>query len=281
MDAQQITEMLAKMEQNLQGVESARQQVQQVANAYSSTRAQLESLTSTIHQMSDDMTLVINSLKENQKFISDSYKDWLLGNFDDFGQKTEGLANSAKFIQTQFKRECEEASSGLSKAVDANLTKLQNQFDDTIKALNEKATAEINGISEKINTFKTEASQIRKNFEQESTKMSDNFKLELSKSSEEHKSAEETVIEDFKKSVDDYKSSFEQTKKDMEVVLCQYKKEIDDFWKKMTSMLTPIASSINEVSMKEDVMQKQIQTNKILLIAILISVLISIAIRFI
>ena len=205
MDSQQITEMLAKMQQNLQGVESARQQVQQVANAYSSTRTQFESLTTNIHQMSNDMTMVIDSIKENQTFISDSYKDWLLGKFNDFENKAEGLANTAQTIQSQFQRECREASSGLSKAIDESLLKLQKQFEDSIKSLNEKATAEINGITEKIETFKTEASKIRENFEKVSTKMSGSFKVGLDKTSEEHKLAEETIINNFKESVDAYR----------------------------------------------------------------------------
>lgn len=278
MDTQQITEALARMQQNLQGVESARQQVQQVANAYSSTRSQLENLATSIHQLSEDMSNVINSISENQTLMSAGYK----GNFEEFGKRVNELKGATLSIQNQFSKECALTSSNLLSTTDATLAKLQKEFDDILKDFNKKASEEIGRISDEIDTFKTAASQMQDSFLQETTHVTERFKNELSECKEAHQSAEQTIVTDFRKSVDDCIKSFENIEKDFNQILNQHQKELDDFWTKMDGRFAPIAKSIEKLDEKVDLVLTQINnTNKRFLIAILASVLLSIALRFV
>lgn len=74
MEAQDILKMLTNLEQSLQNVESARQQVTNTVNAYEGTKAQLHALTVEFKEVSSELNKVYNAIKENVDSIDETLK---------------------------------------------------------------------------------------------------------------------------------------------------------------------------------------------------------------
>jgi ElaB/YqjD/DUF883 family membrane-anchored ribosome-binding protein len=295
MDSQQLIESLSKMEQSLQGVESAREQVQQVADAYGKTKIQLTGLISSINQMSLDMQSLIKAIKDNQDMLSESYGKRILTSFDSIDERTKVLIKAAKMMEVQFSAACTSATTNFLSETDASIVKLQQQFDETIKHWNEQASAEINDISMKIETFLAETNN-----------MKNDFKNGLTRASQNHKKAEDMIIDNFNTSINKYVTEFDDIRNEMQKVLDAYKTEIDLFWKRMSENLAPLATSINELKeqttalqkdginqmqknlnsvksemvMQLEILQKQVKTNRTILIVTFLAVIVTILIRF-
>lgn len=283
MDVKLITETLAKMEQNLQGVESARQQVQQVSSAYNGVKAQLEGLSANIKGVSEDISDIITAIKQDQTALSNDYSKRTQKAFDKLDERIKTLQTSTDNIQKQFDDSCKSASLAFSQTTDISLRKMEEQFNATLKVLNDRALDEINSIASKIEAFDTAATQMRTSFEGETTRMGNNFNSKLSDSAKQHKPAEEMIVKEFKSetekvsenfkasankivekfesSFNEQETSFEHTKNELDSLLAQYKGQIDDFWNKMAAMLAPISESINKVGTKQDSLKTKIVSN--------------------
>ena len=253
--------------------------------------------------------------------MSNDYSKRTQKAFDKLDERIKTLQTSTDNIQKQFDDSCKSASLAFSQTTDISLRKMEEQFNATLKVLNDRALDEINSIASKIEAFDT-------SFEGETTRMGNNFNSKLSESGKQHKAAEEMIVKEFKSetekvsenfkasankivekfesSFNEQETSFEHTKNELDSLLAQYKGQIDDFWNKMAAMLAPISESINKVGTKQDSLKtkivsnadairnmkdsfikqndelkKQINVNRILLIITLLATLISIAVKFV
>ena len=114
------------------------------------------------------------------------------------------------------------------------------------------------------------------------------------------------IIDNFNTSINKYVTEFDDIRNEMQKVLDAYKTEIDLFWKRMSENLAPLATSINELKeqttalqkdginqmqknlnsvksemvMQLEILQKQVKTNRTILIVTFLAVIVTILIRF-
>ena len=91
MEAQDILKMLTNLEQSLQNVESARQQVTNTVNAYEGTKAQLHALTVEFKEVSSELNKVYNAIKENVDSIDETLKIKIDSVFKSISKKVDTL----------------------------------------------------------------------------------------------------------------------------------------------------------------------------------------------
>ena len=98
MEAQDILKMLTNLEQSLQNVESARQQVTNTVNAYEGTKAQLHALTVEFKEVSSELNKVYNAIKENVDSIDETLKIKIDSVFKSISKKVDTLDAVAEKI---------------------------------------------------------------------------------------------------------------------------------------------------------------------------------------
>ena len=70
MNSQNILENLAKLENNLQNIDSARKQVETLSNSYAATEKQLKNVALEITSIATDLNVIFNTLKSNNEHLS-------------------------------------------------------------------------------------------------------------------------------------------------------------------------------------------------------------------
>jgi len=314
MDVQQISETLSKMEQNLQGVESARQQVQQVATAYTTTRVQIEQLVNHVSQLSENLKVVIETIRQSHQEITGEYSTDIQNALSNISERTLSLKSQANQLNDQFKNKCNETLSEFSSSTNESLLNLQQRIDVIVDNFNEKIAEQISKITQISDKFKQETKRVRTNFAEQADLANTAFKQSLSETNSQHEVAEQSILNDFNTAINNNKVSLNQNLEELQQVLEQYKLQVNAFWKKMDSMLNPITLMLQNICNGEEVIQgqinknnaqcleslnrattmilqdarkknemllEQIKTNKVLLIIIIVLALIIIALKFI
>lgn len=157
MDAQDILKTLNNLEQSLQNVESARQQVANTVNAYEGAKAQLHALVVEFTVVSNELKNIYTAINENVSSIDNTLQNKIETVFSDVTSKTQDLEDAVRNIQTAFLATCNQSAQSIESAVDNSLLKLNNEVDTTIVTFSKKATLEIESIATELSAFKSSA----------------------------------------------------------------------------------------------------------------------------
>lgn len=211
MDTQDILKTLNNLEQSLQNVESARQQVANTVNAYEGAKTQLHALAMEFAIVSNELKNIYTAINENVSSIDNTLQDKIETVFSDITCKTQGLEDAVRNIQTAFVTTCNQSAQSIKSAVDNSLLKLNNEVDTTIVNFSKKATHELESVATELSAFKSSAQQMQKDFHNAITGATADFKA-----------SQKSIATDFETSIKEHLSSFKSLKMELKSIIDKY-----------------------------------------------------------
>lgn len=211
MDTQDILKTLNKLEQNLQNVESARQQVEDTVNAYEGAKNLLHALTVEITHISAELKNVYSVINENVGTIDDTLRQKVDTLFNDFNAKAKALENVGDNIQSSFGASCQKIVQIFAGSIDENMQKIGVEMDKSIAAFNQNANHEMEGITTTLSNFKLAVEEMQTGFNQS-----------LSCAAESNKNNQEKIAVDFGNSIQKHISAFSSLKNELDSIVKQY-----------------------------------------------------------
>lgn len=211
MDAQDILKTLHRLEQNLQNVESARQQVANTVNAYEGAKSQLHALTIEFSLISSELKNVYSAIKENVDTIDNTLRKKIETVFNDVNAKTKAIEDTAFKIQSSFEESCRKSAQTLLGSIDENMQKINGEMDKCIVLFNQKVDLEMESITTALSKFKLAVEEIQEGFIQSMSLAAENNKIKLEK-----------IVTDFGASIQEHVSSFTSLKNELFSIIKQY-----------------------------------------------------------
>lgn len=245
MNSQEILKSLSNLEQKLQSIETARQQVERTVNAYDGARTQLVKLTQDMSSVSQEMNKVISLISSNQEALSGELSKKTDGLFKDIHAQIEKLNKEATTIKQNFSSACEVAINNFVKANTANQEKYSKDILELTTKVNTNAESKINKVTATLSSFQTSINELQKRLE-----------TAVATSIEEQKNTNKSIASDFKKSVEKYTTTMSQIKSDMDGILAQYKEVIEQFNLKLDSALKDTNKQIKGLTSKVESMKE-------------------------
>ena len=247
MNSQEILKSLSNLEQKLQSIETARQQVERTVNAYDGARTQLVKLTQDMSSVSLEMNKVISMITTNQETLSGELSKKTDDVFKGIHTQIQNLNKETTTIKQDFASACQVAISNFVNANTANQERFSKDILELTAKVNTNAESEIKKVSSTLGNFQASLLEIQKKYE-----------TSISSSIEEQKKTSLSIASDFKKSVDKYTGAMSQTKTDMDSILAQYKKLIEKYnsmletvLKETNKQIQGISSQINSINENE------------------------------
>lgn len=222
MNAQDILKTLNALEQSLQNVESARQQVTNTVNAYEGAKSQLHALVTEFSSVSTELKNVYAAINENVSSIDNTLEEKIGEVFTDISCKTQGLEDTIKNIQLVFEATCKESAQSIKDSVGGSLLKLNDGVQVVVEKFNEKAASGIESISATLEAFKFAVQQIQ-----------EDFKNAISGEFTDFKATQESVVSEFNSSVSKHMASLKLLENELQSI-------IDKYEEKNNSLITKI-----------------------------------------
>lgn len=222
MNAQDILKTLNALEQSLQNVESARQQVTNTVNAYEGAKSQLHALATEFTSVSMELKNVYAAINENVSSIDNTLQEKIGEVFADIRRKTQGMEDTIKNVQIVFEATSKEAAQSIKDSVGGSLLKLNDGVQAVVESFNEKATSEVGSISTTLEAFKFAAQQ-----------MQEDFSNAISGETADLKAIQESVVSEFNSSVSKHMASLKLLENELQSI-------IDKYEEKNNSLLTKI-----------------------------------------
>ena len=236
MDAQGILKSLSSLEQKLQSIESARQQVERTVNAYDGAKAQLSVLTKDFTDIYQELKNVLTEIQNSKNNISLEVSDKADVVFKALEARTTSLSETADKIKQDFITACKTANQDFSKAIEKSENDLANGIFANINEIRKETIKEIEKASGIVTTFTTAASDIQKNYQQA-----------LSSSAENQKTVMGQITTEFSKSVEQYIISMRNVRIEMESILERYNSVSTRIEEKLDQVETELKSSIEKL----------------------------------
>lgn len=211
MDAQGILKSLSNLEQKLQSIESARQQVERTVNAYEGAKAQLSVLTKDFTDIYQELNNVLVEIQNNKNNISTEVSDKADGVFKALQARTASLEQATNGIKQDFENACNAATDNFSKSIEKSEKDLVDSMLANINEVRKETVKEIEKVSGIVTAFSTAA-----------TELQSNYKEALSSSAENQKTVMGQITTEFSKSVEQYIVSMRNVRIEMEAVLERY-----------------------------------------------------------
>lgn len=245
MDSQDILKALNRLEQNLQNVESARQQVINTVNAYEGAKTQLSALTAEFTQLSTELKNVYSAINENIGAVDDTLKTKFDNIFDDFSAKVKTFEDAACKLQSSFESSCRKTSQMFSGSIDENMLKFSGELDKCIATFNEKARHEIEGVTTAVTKFKLAVGEMQMEFRQS-----------LSNVTEHNKNKQEEIATDFSKSIQKHVSSFSSLREELASIVKQYAETSKTVTEKIDNLVKLVSGGSTRLQKFQDAHDK-------------------------
>ena len=235
MDSQEILKSLSNLEKTLQGIESARQQVERTVNAYEGAKAQLSTLTQDFTSIYQELNNVLTAIQNSKNLVSGEVSDKADEVFKELQTRASSLEQVTKTIKDDFVSSCNATSDSFSKSIAKSEKDLLDMMTANINNVRQQTTKEIEKVSGIVTAFNTAVSELQ-----------ENYKLSLSSSVDDQKSLLNQVATEFSRSVEQYIVSMRNVKNDMESILERYNTASSRVEEKMTQLETEIKTSIDK-----------------------------------
>lgn len=244
MNEQEILNSLATLEQTLQGIDSARKQVQNVVSAYDAVKNQFSVLNNDISVISNDLKSIFDTIKENNDTVSASLSLKMSDTFTAIDSKIKSLGDASTKINEEFTSACNTVTGKLSSEVNASIGKMNEGVVTSVSRFKEKANEEIAKFSTIIATL-----------ESASIKISTEFKKDIEVFTVNNRSVQSEIIANTKTEIQKQLLGLEQLKKELETILNNYnqvyskiKQDNDLVLREINSMLSKVQDSISHVT---------------------------------
>ena len=211
MDSQEILKSLSTLEQKLQSIESARQQVERTVNAYEGAKAQLSVLTQDFTDIYQELKKVLDDIQNSKNIASTEVSDKADVVFKALQTRVTSLEQATKDIKEKFENACNTANDNFSKTIEKSGKELTTKMEADINKAREATVKEIEKASGIIAGFKTVVDELK-----------EGYNKSLTESSENQKTVMTQIATDFSKSADQYIDSMKIVKTEMESLFEKY-----------------------------------------------------------
>ena len=211
MDSQEILKSLSSLEQKLQSIESARQQVEKTVNAYEGAKAQLTVLTKDFTDIYQELKKVLDDIQNSKSIASTEVSDKADVVFKALQTRISSLEQATKDIKENFETACKTANDDFSKTIEKSEKELTAEMEASINKTRDATVKEIEKASGIITGFKTAVDELKESYDKA-----------LNDSSENQKTVMTQIATDFSKSVDQYVDSMKNVRMEMEALLEKY-----------------------------------------------------------
>ena len=211
MDSQEILKSLSSLEQKLQSIESARQQVEKTVNAYEGAKAQLTVLTKDFTDIYQELKKVLDDIQNSKSIASTEVSDKADVVFKALQTRISSLEQATKDIKENFETACKTANDDFSKTIEKSEKELTAEMEANINKTRDATVKEIEKASGIITGFKTAVNELK-----------ESYNKALNDSSENQKTVMTQIATNFSKSVDQYIDSMKTVKAEMESLLENY-----------------------------------------------------------
>lgn len=247
MDAQGILKSLSNLEQKLQSIESARQQVERTVNAYEGAKAQLSVLTQDFTDIYQELNNVLVEIQNNKNNVSTEVSDKADGVFKALQARTTSLEQATNGIKQDFENACNAATDNFSKSIEKSEKDLVDSMLANINEVRKETVKEIEKVSGIVTAFSTAA-----------TELQSNYKEALSSSAENQKTVMGQITTEFSKSVEQYIVSMRNVRIEMEAVLERYNSVSTRIEDKLGLVESELKATIDQLSSNVDEKSKEI-----------------------
>ena len=238
MNTQDIIKSLSNLEHSLQGVESARQQVDSTVAAYGATQKQLATLSQEFVKVSNELSKVIDVVRNNQEQLSATLSSKIEHLLIQIEDKVAVLGNKASLMNQAFESICTETAKSINESIDAAIASFKGKVKDELSEVS-SALAEFNSIIKDIQEeFQKDASQTISTF---------------------HESSEK-VVTGFQEKIANHLSSLSKLNNELEAIVNLQKKQNAEILTKFETESASIKASISNID-------SQLKDNKQALIA--------------
>ena len=223
MNTQDIIKSLSNLEHSLQGVESARQQVDITVAAYGATQKQLATLSQEFVKVSNELYSVIDVVRNNQEQLSATLSSKIEHLLIQIEGKVAVLGNKASSMNQTFESSCTEAA----KSINDNIAV-------AIASFNGKVKDELSEVSTVFAEFSALINEIQERFE----------KYALQQAISILQEACEKIVIDFQQKIANHLSSLSKLNGELEAIVNIQKNQNDVILKKFETETALIKASI-------------------------------------
>ena len=179
MNTQDIIKSLSNLEHSLQGVESARQQVDSTVAAYGATQKQLATLSQEFVKVSTELSKVIDVVRNNQEQLSATLSSKIEHLLIQIEGKVAVLGNKASLMNQAFESSCTETAKSINDSIDAAIASFKGKVKDELSEVS-SALAEFSSIIKDIQEgFQKDASQAISTLQETSEKVVTGFQEKI------------------------------------------------------------------------------------------------------
>ena len=132
MNTQDIIKSLSNLEHSLQGVESARQQVDSTIAAYGATQKQLATLSQEFVKVSNELNSVIDVVRNNQEQLSATLSSKIEHLLIQIEGKVAILGNKASSMNQTFESSCTETAKSINDNIAAAIASFNGKVKDEL-----------------------------------------------------------------------------------------------------------------------------------------------------
>ena len=222
MNTQDIIKSLSNLEHSLQGVESARQQVDITVAAYGATQKQLATLSQEFVKVSNELNSVIDVVRNNQEQLSATLSSKIEHLLIQIEGKVAILGNKASSMNQTFESSCTE----------------------TAKSINDNIAAAIASFNGKVKNELSEVSTVFAEFNSIIKDIQEDFQKDVSQALCTLQEASEKVVADFQETIANQLSSLSKLNGELEDIVHLQKKQIAEILTKFETESASIKASI-------------------------------------
>lgn len=205
MNSQNILENLAKLENNLQNIDSARKQVETLSNSYAATEKQLKNVALEITSIATDLNVIFNTLKGNNEHLSKEIDNKVDNVIQTLISKITGIQTETDSIKKKFNKDCTSITNQLQSDINSSLDAIQNGVSGIVSILTVKVNEEIEKMLLTIESFQKVVANTLENYEASmesiSSKFADDMKV--------HIASFDKVKQDFDSLVEAFKNQYQ------------------------------------------------------------------------
>lgn len=225
MNTQDIIKSLSNLEHSLQGVESARQQVDSTIAAYGATQKQLATLSQEFVKVSNELNSVIDVVRNNQEQLSATLSSKIEHLLIQIEGKVAILGNKASSMKQTFESSCTE----------------------TAKSINDNIAAAIASFNGKVKNELSEVSTVFAEFNSIIKDIQEDFQKDVSQALCTLQEASEKVVADFQETIANQLSSLSKLNGELEDIVHLQKKQIAEILTKFETESASIKASISNL----------------------------------
>lgn len=247
MDAQGILKSLSSLEQKLQSIESARQQVERTVNAYEGAKAQLSVLTKDFTDIYQELNNILVEIQNSKNSVSTEVSDKADSVFKALQARTSSLEQTTNGIKQDFENACNAATEKFSKSIEKSEKDLADSMLANINEVRKETVKEIEKVSGIVTAFSTASAELQ-----------NNYKEALSSSAENQKTVMGQITTEFSKSVEQYIVSMRNVRIEMDSILERYNSVSTRIEDKLGQVESELKATIGQLSSNVDEKSKEI-----------------------